>query len=79
MRALFQIVIFRRVISKIIIPNQGLIRNNDLISYELFCGNLGPVSTYYTYGVVVGQWHRFPLVAAGLTSTRASYSRGGVG
>ena len=44
MRALFQIVIFRRIISKIIIPNQTLIRNNDLISYELFSGNLGPVS-----------------------------------
>ena len=31
MRALFQIVIL------------GLIRNNDLISYELLSGNLGPV------------------------------------
>jgi len=32
------------MISNIIIPNQRLITNNDLISYERFSGNLGPAS-----------------------------------
>ena len=34
---------FQTIHLKIIIPKKALFRNNDLISYELFSGDLGPV------------------------------------
>eukprot|EP01048_Picozoa_sp_COSAG05_P009947 COSAG05_NODE_846_length_6998_cov_2.530077_8_plen_62_part_00 len=43
MRAIFQSVISRRFTLKIITHQKALFMSNNLISYELFSGDLGPV------------------------------------
>ena len=44
---------FQTIHLKIITPKKALVMSNDLISYELFSGDLGPVSLKR----VVNVWH----------------------